>query len=368
MARQVRIEFPGAFYHVMARGNRLEPIFISPAGQDQELFLKTLGEACERTGFRVWAWVLMGNHYHLVLETPKANLVAGMGWLQNTYTRRFNARHKKWGRLFGDRYKSILIEEDRSGDGSSYLATLMDYVHLNPARAQLVLSGKKNAGSLLDYPWSSVARGYALAPKKRPKWLCVDAGLELFGWKDVAANRRRFVARLDGRMAAEKAQQCGLAEIDGQTLNSSLRRGWYWGSDVFKEMMLLRLDALAADRHKHGSQLPTGHSYTSGEQHKDHNVQQAEAIIEDAVTHFGLSGGDAEIFAKLPHGDLSAVAVAWTICGCTTLPQSWIAKRLALGSSGNVSERVRRFKLTAADSLTVPVRRWKKKSSVQKWE
>ena len=83
MARQVRIEFPGAFYHVMARGNRLDPIFVSPKGEDQELFLKTLGEACEQTGFRIWAWVLMKNHYHLVLETPKPNLVTGMSWLQN---------------------------------------------------------------------------------------------------------------------------------------------------------------------------------------------------------------------------------------------------------------------------------------------
>jgi len=141
MARQVRIEFPGAFYHVMARGNRLNPIFVSPDGADEELFLKTLGEACERSTFRVWAWVLMHNHYHLVLETPKANLVTGMGWLQNTYTRRFNTRHKAWGRLFGDRYKSILIDDDRSGGGSSYLATLLDYVHLNPARAKLIGKG-----------------------------------------------------------------------------------------------------------------------------------------------------------------------------------------------------------------------------------
>ena len=343
----------------MARGNRLDSIFASPDGEDQELFLSTLGEACERTGFRVWAWVLMHNHYHLVLETPKANLVAGMGWLQNAYTRRFNARHKKWGRLFGDRYKSILIEEDRGGGASSYLATLIDYVHLNPARARLVEPGKPKADSLLDYPWSSVARGYALAPKERPKWLCVDAGMELFGWRDTAANRRRFVERLDGRMIDEAAGRCGLSEIDGQTLNSSLRRGWYWGSEEFKESMLLRLEALAAARQKVGKQLPAGHSYTGGELHKDHNVQQAERIIARAVTHFGLSGGSAEVFAVLAHGDLGGVAVAWAICRNTTLPQSWIAGRLALGSAGNVSERVRRFKLIASHSLDTSVRKWK---------
>lgn len=215
MARQVRIEFPGAFYHVMARGNRRDPIFVSPDGADEELFLKTLGETCERNGFVIWAWVLMRNHYHLVVETPKANLVDGMAWLQNAYTRRFNVRHKQWGRLFGDRYKSVLIDDDRSGGGSSYLATLLDYVHLNPARASLVRSS--DGGSLLDYLWSSLSRGYALSPNKRPKWLRVAHGMELFGFSDKAADRRKFVQRLDERAATEEAERCGLAEIEGQS-------------------------------------------------------------------------------------------------------------------------------------------------------
>jgi putative transposase len=86
VARAVRIEYGGAFYHVMARGNRRERIFRDEA--DRVLFYQTLGEACERTGWRVHAWVLMSNHYHLMVETPEANLVAGMRWLQNTYTRR----------------------------------------------------------------------------------------------------------------------------------------------------------------------------------------------------------------------------------------------------------------------------------------
>ena len=88
MARAVRIEYGGAFYHVMARANRRERIFRNEA--DRLLFYQTLGEACERTGWSVHAWVLMSNHYHLMVETPEANLVAGMRWLQNTYTRRHN--------------------------------------------------------------------------------------------------------------------------------------------------------------------------------------------------------------------------------------------------------------------------------------
>lgn len=108
MPRSIRIEHPGAFYHVMARGNRREEIYRDE--EDRRFFLKALGEACGMTGWRVHAWVLMSNHYHLLIETPEANLVSGMQWLQNTYTRRFNLRHHLWGRLFGDRYKAVLVE------------------------------------------------------------------------------------------------------------------------------------------------------------------------------------------------------------------------------------------------------------------
>ncbi len=337
MARQVRIEFPGAFYHVMARGNRRDPIFVSPDGSDEELFLKTLGEVCERNGFIIWAWVLMRNHYHLVLETPKANLVDGMAWLQNAYTRRFNVRHKQWGRLFGDRYKSVLIDDDRSGGGSSYLATLLDYVHLNPARASLVRSS--DGGSLLDYPWSSVSRGYALAPGKRPKWLRVAHGLELFGFSDKAADRRKFVQRLDERAASEEAERCGLAEIEGQSLNSNLRRGWYWGGEEFRERMMKHLD-----RRKDSKKgMPTSGAYRSDNQAEDHAFRSAEKIIAEGVAHFHLDGHDAKAFAQLPRGDARRDALAWALWRRTSLPQRWIANRLDLRSANNVSRRVRLF-------------------------
>lgn len=134
MPRSVRIEYPGALYHVMARGNRRDDIFLSDS--DREMFLNTLGQTCERTGWRVLAWVLMSNHYHLALQTPEANLVAGMTWLQTTYTCRFNARHQLWGRLFGDRYKAVPVDggDDRRPQANrpaDYLTALVDYIHLN---------------------------------------------------------------------------------------------------------------------------------------------------------------------------------------------------------------------------------------------
>ena len=132
MRRPLRIEFAGALYHLMSRGDRREPIFHDD--QDRKTFLRTLQEACEKTHWQIHAWCLMANHFHLVAETPQPNLVAGMKWLLGIYTARFNRRHQFFGHLFSGRYKSLLIDERSPG----YLRTACDYVHLNPVRAGLV--------------------------------------------------------------------------------------------------------------------------------------------------------------------------------------------------------------------------------------
>jgi putative transposase len=98
MARPLRLQYPGAVYHGMARGSRGQAIFGD--NTDRKVFLETLGESCEKTGWRIHAYVLMGNHYHLLAETPETNLVAGMKWLQGTYTQRYNRRHRVFGHLF----------------------------------------------------------------------------------------------------------------------------------------------------------------------------------------------------------------------------------------------------------------------------
>jgi len=144
MPRQVRIEFEGAMDQVMARGDRREAIVRDDG--DRRTFVRTLGEASVRAGFRVHACVLMINHYHWLLETPKANLSRGMGWMQNAFARRMNTRHRLWGHVFGGRYKSILVEP-----GNCFLA-LLDYIHLNPVRAGMI----REAEGLESYTWSSV--------------------------------------------------------------------------------------------------------------------------------------------------------------------------------------------------------------------
>src|SRR5437764_15241726 len=100
-----------------------------------------------KTDWQVHAWCLMNNHFHLVIETPKANLVAGMKWFLGTYTARFNRRHRLFGHLFSGRYKALLVD----GSGKGYLKTVCDYVHLNPARARLLRPDQK----LRDFAWSS---------------------------------------------------------------------------------------------------------------------------------------------------------------------------------------------------------------------
>ena len=147
MARKLRVEYEGAMYHVMNRGDRREPIFGDDV--DRELFLKTLGETCAKTDWQVHAYCLMSNHFHLVIETPKANLVAGMKWFLGTYTSRFNRRHKLFGHLFSGRYKALLVDAASPG----YLRTVCEYVHLNPVRAKLLAPEE----SLRDYAWTDPA-------------------------------------------------------------------------------------------------------------------------------------------------------------------------------------------------------------------
>jgi REP element-mobilizing transposase RayT len=117
MPRQLRIDYPGAIHHVMSRGDRRENIYEDDV--DRQDFLKTLAETCQKTDWQVDAYCLMTNHFHLVLETPNANLVEGMHWLLSTYTIRLNRRHETPGHVFSGRYKALVVE----GDGGGYLKT-----------------------------------------------------------------------------------------------------------------------------------------------------------------------------------------------------------------------------------------------------
>ena len=154
MARQWRIEYPGALYHVLSRGNGGQDIFYSD--NDCDLFLSLLEELIGRFNVEVHAYVLMSNHYHLLLKTIDANLSKAMQWFGTTYTRKFNIANHMQGHLFQGRFKSLIIQN------AAYLLRLSFYIHRNPVRAGMV-------ERLVDYPWSSY-KFYAYK-KKPPQWL-----------------------------------------------------------------------------------------------------------------------------------------------------------------------------------------------------
>jgi putative transposase len=192
-----------------------------------------LGEVVERMGWILYAYVLMGNHYHLVFKTPEANLVKGMTWFQGTVTKRYNARHRQRGHLFSGRYKAVLVEQNY------YLTTLVHYVHLNPVRAKLV----RIADGIESYPWSSLA-DYTSPPTRRRKWLSVEAGLLHMGYPDRAEGRRQFLSTTESLIDRSRLVRAGIVEMEGAGLNTTLRRGWCFGSDEFKEKMSDKLGAM----------------------------------------------------------------------------------------------------------------------------
>ncbi|MGY4707263.1 REP-associated tyrosine transposase [Candidatus Bipolaricaulota sp. J31] len=183
MARPLRLEFPGALYHITSRGNAGQEVFLDD--EDRLAFLEILAEVVERYRFRCYAYCLMGNHYHLLIETPEANLSRGMRQLNGVYTQRFNRRHKRSGHLFQGRYKAILVEKD------PYLLELARYIVLNPVRAGLV-----------RYPgrwrWSSYRATAGL--EEPPAFLEVERLLSQFDPDPERARRkyRRFVAQGKG--------------------------------------------------------------------------------------------------------------------------------------------------------------------------
>jgi putative transposase len=227
MARKTRVEFPGAIYHVIDRGNRREAIF--KRAEDRRVFLTTLEEACERTGWRVHAYVLMSNHYHLMLETPQPNLVAGMHWFQATWTMRFNRRRGLRGRVLQGRYKAVMVDPS----ASDYFAAL------NPVRARIVgLSDR-----LTDYAWSSYPT--YVARRGRPEWLRTDAVLGALGLADSVSGRRQYAQRMRQRVVKEIAGENESPE------KAQMRRGWYLGGEAFRKKMLRMMARVGSGTKRH---------------------------------------------------------------------------------------------------------------------
>ena len=184
MARPLRIQYAGAYYHVMNRGNRREDIFITD--QDRKVFLDALADSCETYQIKLISYVLMSNHFHLLVQTPRANLSEFMRHFLVTYTVRFNRRNGRTGHVFQGRFKSLLVDEDE------YLLPLSRYIHLNPIRTRRFekAASSKKCEYLKKYPWSSFP-GYCYL-KNRTKNIDYGWFLSNYFGEDTAKGRRQY--------------------------------------------------------------------------------------------------------------------------------------------------------------------------------
>jgi REP element-mobilizing transposase RayT len=300
MARKLRVEYPGAIYHVMNRGDRREAIFRDD--EDRQRLLTTLGEACAKTGWHVLALCLMPNHFHLVVETPQPNLVVGMKWFLGTYTARFNRRHKVCGHLFSGRYKALVVD----GSGSGYLRTVCDYVHLNPARARLLA----RAQALREYRWSSWPE-YLKRPGQRWAWLRVERLLGEYRIpKDSAAGRRRLEEALEERRGAEEGQAY-----------KAIRRGWFFGEEQLKQELLAQVGARAGPCHY-------------GEELRESAEARAEGVVQEELVERGWTEETLTVRRK---GDPEKVKIAQRLRAETTVTLAWIAARLHMGTKTHLA-------------------------------
>lgn len=309
------MEYAGAVYHVVSRGDRKEPIFGSDG--DRRMMLETLAEICERTGFIIHSYVLMPNHYHFLLETPEPNLVRGMKWFQGTYTQRYNARNGLHGHVFQGRYKAIPVDADQP----EYFRRISDYIHLNPARARLLSAGHP---ALERFEWSSFPA--FIHAGGLPPWLCRRRVFACHGWADEgAASRRKYKTLLHEKMRQTLGVGGRSEELD---VWKKIRRGWYWGGDTFRDALMDRMDRAVAGRRRE--------SYGT-EGMRLHDERAAERLLGQACALLSVAPEDLRRWAK---NDAAKQAIAWWVKSRTVVGDEWLCSRLGMGSRVNVSRAV----------------------------
>ncbi len=228
MSRPLRIEFPGAIYHITSRGDRCEPIFDD--GPDRQAFLEVVGTALDRFDACALAYCLMGNHYHLVLHTRRANLSMLMRHINGVYTQAYNRRHRKVGHLFQGRFKAILVDRD------AYLLEVCRYVDLNPVRAHMVPHPA-------DWPWSSYQ---AHVGSRLPQaWLDTSSVHGYLLGRDVATSR-------DVKRAALRYERLVEQGKDVNLWDDALKQQIYLGDETF----VVRMQALLEPERVRSAEVP----------------------------------------------------------------------------------------------------------------
>jgi putative transposase len=316
MARKLRLEWEGACYHVINRGNYRRDLFREEDAA--EAFERTLLEAADKFGWRLHAFVIMRNHFHLAVETPEPNLSEGMKWLQGTWAMRFNRFRGEAGRPFQGRFKAQHVEPGHA------LAQVAHYIHLNPLRAGLV-----TADRLADFRWSSLHR---FPQKKRPGVL--DPATVLHGsgsLPDRPAGWRRYVAYL-GALAEE-------SPAERERLFGDLSLGWCLGSKEFKAG--LRKDLL-----QRGADLERAILLGADpEAWRKEREARWEEKLQRAAKSLRIR------LDRLPPAKsaLAKVQLAAVMKMATAAGNAWLAERLSMGKPASVSQFVRRFRLRGAD-------------------
>ncbi len=303
MARKLRLEFPGACYHVINRGNYRSDIFKTEGAK--AAFERCLFETCAKSGWLLHAFVIMRNHYHLAMETPEGNLVAGMQWFQATFANRFNRLRGERGHLFQGRYKALLVEEGQP------LGLVAHYIHLNPVRAGILPVAR-----LGEYRYSSY--WYLVHPNFRPPWLRLDLVLaQTGGLADTAAGWTSYADYLSWQ-AEEGPAGRSAAYV-------SLSEGWALGSTGFKTT-LIKDHAVAA----HARAWETQGAGEIREQAWEELCRCALRVLQRTDDELAL-------------GQKSApwkVALAAFLKERTQASNLWLARRLQIGRAKYVSHLV----------------------------
>lgn len=314
MARKLRLEFPGACYHVLNRGNYRAQVFGSE--KTRAAFEACLFEVCGKSGWLLHAYVIMSNHYHLAVETPEGNLVAGMQWLQATFANRFNRLRGERGHLFQGRYKSLLVEEGAA------LGQLCHYLHLNPVRAGIVPMER-----LKEYRASSY---WHLWQKKRPASLRLATALaEAGGLADTPAGRQSYASYL--------AWQATEGPAGKNQAYASMSRGWALGTREFKTA-LVKDHALAA----------TSRAWEKVGAREIRETHWAEALHE-GMAALGKTAADVLVDRKTASWK---IALALYLKQTTQASNGWLAEKLQIGTPVAVSHHVGRARRGLLDEAT----------------
>jgi putative transposase len=312
MPRALRVEYEGACYHVMCRGNRGAAVFSEEA--DYALWLKTLGEACERSQLIVHAYCVMNTHYHLLLETPKGNLVAGMKWLQGTFTQRYNAMHGEWGHLFQGRYKAKIVDHD-----PAYFKTAGLYILLNPVDSGII---DLQQHDLKAYPWSSYPAQVG-APSKRPAWLHTRrlfSSLEI--GSDGMAGRRAFAACLEERGLSLQLKHMDQVEAEEWR---RMERGWVHGRAEFREAMIKLLAEGT------GRQVPA----PEADQRRDISQRAAQQALTEGLSALNLSRPS---LTDLKKQDERKLLLAGWLRAHFEVSAAWCAEQLYMGHVSTITK------------------------------